>query len=202
MRCCGITSRVWRTVGAINQRHKEVSSSICWFSSRIHNSQLSSWSYDFFLCSLCIKIGYDLGPRFCWLDCWPLFGWLDYGPLFYWLDYWPLFCWLASFVVADLRIATNHSRTVPQIIMYRKLKAINIAYFKAYIEIVNWLDILKPTELNWLNNMTVFSALSSIFIPNGYQRHVPQPPDPWMTFCFLTNIVDIWRTTAVKVWPH
>ena len=37
-------------------------------------------------------------------------------------------------VVADLRIPANHSHTAPRTIMYRKLKAINIAAFKADIK--------------------------------------------------------------------
>ena len=43
-------------------------------------------------------------------------------------------------VVADLKIPTDHSHTVPQTITYRKLKAINMEAFKADI---NNSDLIK-----------------------------------------------------------
>ena len=48
-------------------------------------------------------------------------------------------------VVADLKIPTDHSHTVPQTITYRKLKAINMEDFKADI---NNSDLIKNPESN------------------------------------------------------
>ena len=48
-------------------------------------------------------------------------------------------------VVADLKIPTDHSHTVPQTITYRKLKAINMEAFKADI---NNSDLIKNPKSN------------------------------------------------------
>ena len=45
-------------------------------------------------------------------------------------------------LAADLQIPSNHSRTFPQTIKYRKLQLINIEAFKAF-KIPNWLHIPK-----------------------------------------------------------
>ena len=92
-------------------------------------------------------------------------------------------------VVADLRIPTNHSRTVPQIIIHRKLKTINTEASKADIKrrltlkplkliskILKWSDILKPTKLNWLNNMTVRHTLINLHAPLVTKKISPEPP--------------------------
>ena len=77
-------------------------------------------------------------------------------------------------VIADLKIPTDRSHTVPQTITYHKLKAINMEAFKADIKISIWLRTLNPIPLNWLNNTTVSSAPSSIFTPQCYQTDLPQ----------------------------
>ena len=48
-------------------------------------------------------------------------------------------------VVADLKIPTDHSHTVPQTITYRQLKAINMEAFKADI---NNSDLIKNAKSN------------------------------------------------------
>ena len=48
-------------------------------------------------------------------------------------------------VIADLKIPTDHSYTVPQTITYRKLKAINMEAFKADIKIS---DLIKNPKSN------------------------------------------------------
>ena len=48
-------------------------------------------------------------------------------------------------VIADLKIPTDHSHTVPQIITYRKLKAINMEAFKADVKIS---DLIKNPKTN------------------------------------------------------
>ena len=69
-------------------------------------------------------------------------------------------------VVANLQIPSNHGRTIPQTIKYRKLQSINMEVFKAHIQNSYLIRYPKKMQLNWLYNMTVSSTLSSIFMPH------------------------------------
>ena len=77
-------------------------------------------------------------------------------------------------VVADLKIPTDYSHTVPQTITYRKLKAINMEAFKANINNSDLiLKTLNPMPPNCLNNTTVSSALSSLSTPHLLPKRSP-----------------------------
>ena len=76
-------------------------------------------------------------------------------------------------VIADLKIPTDHSHTVPQTITYRKLKAINLEAFKADINNSDLIKTVNPMPPNWLNNTTVSSVLSSIFTPHLLPKRSP-----------------------------
>ena len=78
-------------------------------------------------------------------------------------------------VVADLKISTDHSHTVPQTITYSKLKAINTEAFKA--DINNSYLIKNPksnaTELAQQYD-SVLSTLIDFHAPTCYQKDLPQ----------------------------
>ena len=90
-------------------------------------------------------------------------------------------------VVANLQIPSNHSWTVPQAIKYGKLHSINIEAFKADIKILNWLDIPKLMQLNWLNNMSVLHTLINLHAPLDTKKISLKPPNPWMTPAILAS---------------
>ena len=85
-------------------------------------------------------------------------------------------------VVANLPIPSNHSWTVLQTIKYRMLLSIKIEAFKAVSTILKWLDIPKLLQLDWLNKMTVSSALWSIFMPRWLPERSPEslPTHGWL----------------------
>ena len=91
-------------------------------------------------------------------------------------------------VVADLKIPTDHSHTVPQTITYRQLKAINMEAFKADI---NNSDLIKnpksnATELAQQND-SVLSTLIDFHAPLATKKISPKPPNPWMTPAILAS---------------
>ena len=55
-------------------------------------------------------------------------------------------------VIADLKIPTDHSHTVPQTITYRKMKAINMEACKANIENS---DLIKNPKSNATEGSTI-----------------------------------------------
>ena len=107
-------------------------------------------------------------------------------------------------VVADLYIPSNHSQTVPQTIKYRQFQSINFEAFKADIQ--NSELIRDPKmQLNWLNDMTVSSALSSIFMPRWLPKRSPQSllTHGWLLISWLLKyIIDIWSLSGVGIRPH
>ena len=107
--------------------------------------------------------------------------------------------------VADFKTSTNHSRTVPQTITYRKLKAINIAARKADItnselikyhknsatELAQQYDGTLHTVINL--QATLFSKRSSpSLLTHGWL----------LTSWLLKDIVDIWRGSGIEIRPH
>ena len=91
-------------------------------------------------------------------------------------------------VVADLKIPTDHSHTVPQTITYRKLKAINMEAFKADI---NKSDLIKNPKFNATELAqrydSVLSTLIDVHAPLATKKISPKPPNPWMTPAILAS---------------
>ena len=91
-------------------------------------------------------------------------------------------------VVADLKIPTDHSHTVPQTITYRKLKAINMEAFKADI---NNSDLIKNPKSNATELAqpydSVLSTLIDFHAPLATKKISPKPPNPWMTPSILAS---------------
>ena len=91
-------------------------------------------------------------------------------------------------VVADLKIPTDHSHTVPQTITYRKLKAINMEAFKADI---NNSDLIKNPKSNATERAqqydSVLSTLVDFHAPLATKKISPKPPNPWMTPAILAS---------------
>ena len=61
--------------------------------------------------------------------------------------------------------------------MYQKLKAINVEAFKAAIEILNWLCILKPMQLTQQRDR-IFSTLIDLHAPLVTEKMSPKPSNP------------------------
>ena len=84
-------------------------------------------------------------------------------------------------VIADLNTPTEHSRTVPKVITYWKLKAINIEAFKA--DITNSELISNPktnaTDLAQQYN-SVLSTLIDLHTSLVTKRIFPKPSSPWI----------------------
>ena len=84
--------------------------------------------------------------------------------------------------IADLKIPTEHSHTVPQTIAYRKLKVINMEAFKADIK---HFDLIKNPKSNATELAqqydSVLSTLIDFHAPLATKRISPKSPNPWMT---------------------
>ena len=82
-------------------------------------------------------------------------------------------------VVADLKIPTDHSHTVPQTITYRRLKAINMEAFKADI---NNSDLIKNPKSNATKLVqqyhSVLSTLIDFHAPLATKKISSRPPNP------------------------
>ena len=91
-------------------------------------------------------------------------------------------------VVADLKIPTDHSHTVPQTITYRKLKVINMEAFKADI---NNSDLIKNSKSNATKPVQQYDSVLSTLIyfhaPLATKKISPKPPNPWMTPAILAS---------------
>ena len=88
------------------------------------------------------------------------------------------------FVVADLKIPTDRSHTVPQTITYCKLKAINIEAFKANI---NNSDLIKNPKSNATKLARQYGTLINFHAPLATKKISPKPPNPWMTPAILAS---------------
>ena len=86
------------------------------------------------------------------------------------------------YVIANFNTLTDHSRTVPQAITYRKLKAINIEPVKADITISELISNPKTnaTELAQQYD-NVLSTLIDLHGPLVTKMISYKPPNPWMT---------------------
>ena len=85
-------------------------------------------------------------------------------------------------VVANLQIPSNHSRTIPQTIKYRKLQSINTEPFKADIKNSDLIRYPKrnATELP-LQYDSVLHTLINLHPPLVTKKISIKPPNPWMT---------------------
>ena len=91
-------------------------------------------------------------------------------------------------VIADLKIPTDHSHTVPQTITYHKLKAMNMEAFQADINNFNLSKnpASNATELAQHYD-SVLSTLIDFHAPLATEKISPKPPNPWMTPAILAS---------------
>ena len=91
-------------------------------------------------------------------------------------------------VVANLQIPSNHSRTIPQTIKYRKLQSINMEAFKADIQNSDLIRYPKTnaTELAQQYD-SVLHTLINLHAPLVSKKISLKPPNPWMTPAILAS---------------
>ena len=91
-------------------------------------------------------------------------------------------------VVANLQIPSNHSRTIPQTIKYRKFLSINMEAFKADLQNSDLIRYLKTnaTELA-LQYDSVLHNLINLHAPLVTKKISLKPPNPWMTPTILAS---------------
>ena len=91
-------------------------------------------------------------------------------------------------LVANLQIPSNHSRTIPQTIKYRKLQSINMEAFKADIQ---HSDLIRYPETNAtelaLQYDSVLYTLINLRAPLVTNNISIKPPNPWMTPAILAS---------------
>ena len=106
-------------------------------------------------------------------------------------------------VIADLRIPSNHSRTVPQTINYRTLQAISIEAFK---DDSKNSEMIRHAELKQLDlAQQESSSLWSIFMPHRLPKISSSGllTHEWLLPSWLLNdIVNIWRASDIEIRPH
>ena len=93
-------------------------------------------------------------------------------------------------ILADLNIPTDHSRTVPQVITYRKLKAFNMEAFKADITDSELISKPKIDAADLAQQYdSVRSTLSLISMPSPLVTKMisPKPLNPWMTPAIMAS---------------
>ena len=109
-------------------------------------------------------------------------------------------------VVANLQIPSNHSRTIPQTIKYRKLQSINIEAFKADIQHSDLIRYPKTnaTELA-LQYDSVLHTPINLHAPLVTKKISIKPPSPWMTPAILAfkqyrrYLEGIWRSNPTAL---
>ena len=91
-------------------------------------------------------------------------------------------------VVANLQISSNHSRTIPQTIKYRKLQSIYTEAFEAAIQNsdLNRYPKTNATELA-LQYYSILQTLINLHAPLVPKKISIKPPNPWMTPAILTS---------------
>ena len=102
-------------------------------------------------------------------------------------------------VVANLQIPSNHSRTIPQTIKYRKLQPINMEAFKADIQNSDLIRYPKTnaTELA-LQYDSVLHTLINLHAPLVTKKISLTPPNPWMTPAILAS--KRYRRHLERIW--
>ena len=104
-------------------------------------------------------------------------------------------------LAANLQIPSNHTRTIPQTIKYRKLQSINMEAFKADIQYSDLIRYPKTnaTELS-LQYDSVLHALINLHALLVTKKISITPPNPWMTPAILASkryrryLEPIWRS--------
>ena len=110
-------------------------------------------------------------------------------------------------VVANLRIPSNHSRTIPQTIKYRKLQSINMEAFKADIQNSDLIRYPKTnaTELAQQYD-SVLHTLISLHASLVTKKISIKPPKPWMTPAILASkrhrryLEHVWRSNPTALY--
>ena len=109
-------------------------------------------------------------------------------------------------VVSNLQIPSNHSRTIPQTIKYRKLQSINMEAFKADIQNS---DLIRYPKTNTaelaLQYDSVLHTLINLHAPLVTKKISIKPPNPWMTPAILASkryrryLERVWRSNPTTV---
>ena len=103
------------------------------------------------------------------------------------------------FVVADLRIPTNHRRTAPQTITYRKLNAITIAAFKADIKNSGLIEYPKTNATELAEQYdSILITLIDFHAPLVTKMDSLKPPNLWITPDILAS--KRYRRYLERVW--
>ena len=91
-------------------------------------------------------------------------------------------------VVANLQILSNHSRTIPQTIKYRKLQSINMETFKADIQNSDLIRYPKTNATELARQYdSVLYTLVNLHAPLVTKKISIKPPNPWMTPAILAS---------------
>ena len=92
-------------------------------------------------------------------------------------------------VVASLQISSNHSRTIPQTIKYRKLQSINMEAFKADIQNS---DLIRYPKINAAELSLQYDSVPhtpiNLHAPLLTKKISIKPPNPWMTSAQQSNL--------------
>ena len=109
-------------------------------------------------------------------------------------------------VLANLQIPSNHSRTIPQTIKYRKLQSINMEAFKADIQNTDLNRYPKTTAAELaLQYDSVLHTLINLHAPLVTKMISIKPPNPWMTPAILASkryrryLERIWRSNPAAL---
>ena len=99
--------------------------------------------------------------------------------------------WLISdnfYVVDKLQIPSNHSRTIPQTIKFRKLQSINMEAFKADMQNSELIRYPRTNATELVRQYdSVLYTLINLHAPLVSKRFSLKPPNPWMTPAILTS---------------
>ena len=111
-----------------------------------------------------------------------------------------------SSAVANLQIPSNHSRTIPQTIKYRKLQSNNIEAFKADImksELIRY-PKTNATELAQQYDSVLYTLIN-LHAPLVTKKISQKPPNPWMTPAILASerhrryLERVWRRNSAAL---
>ena len=111
----------------------------------------------------------------------------------------PTGCNVLSVSTSDLISHSNHSRTVPQTIKYRKLQSIKVEAFKADIKNSELIRHPKTNATGLAQQYdSVLHTLINLHAPLVTKKISPKPPNPWMTPDILAS--ERHRRYLERVW--
>ena len=108
------------------------------------------------------------------------------------------------YVVANLQIPSNHRRTIPQTIKYRKLQSINMEAFEADIQNSDLITYPKTNALVLQYN-SVLHTLINLHAPFVTKNISIKSTNPWMTPAILASkryrryLEGVWRSNPTAL---